>query len=123
MVETDPRKPWWLCHSPRRRGCHGTGTHSPWAGFYGVLSFRQVIPSQVSVQGNFSIQGEFPCPELCFLALEGSGGAGEVISVPELPKQGHAIKYFSRISGGVGLVLGLDDLKGAFSNLSGSMIL
>lgn len=53
------------------------GTCDPWAGFYGVLSFRQVLPSQVSVRGDFSIGEALPCPEVCFLALEqGSGGAG-----------------------------------------------
>lgn len=91
MVETAPRMPWWLCHSPRRSwGCHGKGLlpwHTQSLGWFlwSSQSFRQGLPSQVSGQGDFSIQGGvalssavFPCPE------QGSGGAGEVISVPGL---------------------------------------
>lgn len=80
VVETDPRKPWWLCHSPweghkQSWGCFSWSSHS----------FRQVLPSQVSVQGISPSREELPCPELGFLALEqGSDGAGEEISVPEL---------------------------------------
>lgn len=84
-------------------------------------SFRQVLPSQVSVQGISPSREELPCPELGFLPWSRDQMVLErkfqfQSSIPLCSKEGHASRYFSKISG-VGLVLGLDDLKGSFSVL------
>lgn len=61
------------------------GTRSPWAGFYGVLRVQTRLALTGKCTGDFSIQGGLALSSAVFPCCgAGSGGAGEVISVPGL---------------------------------------